>query len=149
MPTNTTRNNFPDSLKLRVAFKKCNFYSSFHIICVPTERGINYLKTVPFSLAFIIIFHLLLCRIKPSKTTHRAKYCGGKLLLMPLMVAPCVCLFSVKASMVGAPEAAWWGVSAGLELFQYRISLTQDSHRLFMKTADFSNAEHSLQENNR
>lgn len=106
MPTNRTENNFPSFLKLRVAFNKCNFYSSFQIIHLPTARGINYLKTVPFSLALIIIFHLLLGRIKPAKTIHETKYCGNKLPLMPLMVAPRACHFAVKVSMVDTPEAA-------------------------------------------
>lgn len=71
------------------------FLFLFQISHLPTERAINYLKTVPFSLALIIISHFFLCRIKPVKTTHRTKYCGGKLLLMLLMVSPCVCHFAV------------------------------------------------------
>lgn len=63
MPTNLTENNFPSSLKLRVALKKCNFYSFFQIIHLPTESGIRYLKTVSLSLALIIISRLLLHKL--------------------------------------------------------------------------------------
>lgn len=81
----------------------------------------------------------------------RTKYCGGKLLLMLLIVAPHAWHLAVTASKVGAPEAAWWGVSAGLEPFQYRISPTYVSHKLLMKTSRLfkHGASSSFQENNR